>query len=378
MRLLARARVDRLPRLPRGPRPELARERQGAQRHPDTRARDEEGGDERPPTPPTAELHLHVEGTLEPELVFELAERNGVELPYQGIEDLRSRYAFTDLQSFLDLYYACTAVLRTRRDFHDLAAAYLERAAADGIRHVEMSFDPQAHTTRGVPVDDVVDGLLDALRDARVRHGISGGLILSFLRDRPVDEALATLESVAGRAHELLAVGLDSAEVGYPPSLFVDVFARARELGLHAVAHAGEEGPPAYIHEALDLLRVERVDHGVRCLEDPALVDRLVAERIPLTVCPLSNVRLGVNESLDEHALPELLARGVLATVNSDDPAYFGGYLGENLRQLRQAHAFDDDTVALLARNSFEASFLSDERRAELLAAVDAWRASAL
>jgi adenosine deaminase len=328
--------------------------------------------------PPTAELHLHVEGTLEPELVFELAERNGVDLPYAGIEDLRSRYAFTDLQSFLDLYYACTAVLRTRRDFHDLAAAYLERAAADGIRHVEMSFDPQAHTTRGVPVDDVIDGLLDALRDARVRHGISGGLILSFLRDRPVEEAMATLESVAGRAHEILAVGLDSAEVGYPPSLFVDVFARARELGLHAVAHAGEEGPPSYVHEALDLLRVERVDHGVRCLEDPALVDRLVAERIPLTVCPLSNVRLGVNESLDEHALPELLARGVLATVNSDDPAYFGGYLGENLRQLRQAHAFDDDRVALLARNSFEASFLSDDRRAELLAAVDAWRASAL
>ncbi|AWG00528.1 adenosine deaminase [Clavibacter michiganensis subsp. insidiosus] len=328
--------------------------------------------------PPTAELHLHVEGTLEPELVFELAERNGVDLPYAGIEDLRSRYAFTDLQSFLDLYYACTAVLRTRRDFHDLAAAYLERAAADGIRHVEMSFDPQAHTTRGVAVDDVLDGLLDALRDARVRHGISGGLILSFLRDRPVEEAMATLESVAGRAHELLAVGLDSAEVGYPPSLFVDVFARARELGLHAVAHAGEEGPPSYIHEALDLLRVERVDHGVRCLEDPALVDRLVADRIPLTVCPLSNVRLGVNETLDEHALPELLARGVLATVNSDDPAYFGGYLGENLRQLRRAHAFDDDALALLARNSFEASFLPDARRAELLAAVDAWRASAL
>jgi adenosine deaminase len=328
--------------------------------------------------PPTAELHLHVEGTLEPELVFELAERNGVQLPYAGIEDLRSRYAFTDLQSFLDLYYACTAVLRTRRDFHDLAAAYLERAAADGVRHVEMSFDPQAHTTRGVPVDDVIDGLLDALRDARVRHGISGGLILSFLRDRPVEEAMATLESVAGRAHDLLAVGLDSAEVGYPPSLFVDVFARARELGLHAVAHAGEEGPPSYVVEALDLLRVERVDHGVRCLEDPPLVDRIVAERIPLTVCPLSNVRLGVVGSLDDHALPELLARGVLVTVNSDDPAYFGGYLGENLHQLRRTHALDDDAVALLARNSIEASFLPDGRRAELLAAVDAWRASAL
>jgi adenosine deaminase len=327
---------------------------------------------------PTAELHLHIEGTLEPETAFELAARNGVDLPYPDLEALRDAYRFADLQGFLDLYYACMAVLRTRDDFRLLAARYLDRARAQGVRHVEMFFDPQAHTGRGVPIDDVVDGLLDALR-AEQDHdddAISGGLILCFLRDRPTDEALATLESVAHRAGDLLGVGLDSAEVGYPPSLFVDVFDRAAELGLHRVAHAGEEGPPAYVHEALDLLHAERIDHGVRSLEDPALVARLVAERIPLTVCPFSNVALRVVPDLADHPLPTMLDAGLVVTINSDDPAYFGGYVGDNLDALTATFDLDDDTLALLARNAVEASFAPDARKARLTELVAAWRAS--
>ena len=260
---------------------------------------------------PSAELHLHIEGTLEPELVFELAARNRVALPFASVDDLRARYEFDDLQSFLNLYYDCMAVLRTREDFRDLAAAYLRRAHAHGVRHAELFFDPQAHTSRGIPIDDVIDGLRDALAEAETELGISGGLILCFLRDQGVASALATLESVAGRASDLLGVGLDSAEVGHPPRLFVEVFARARELGLHVVAHAGEEGDPSYIWEALDLLKVERIDHGVRCLEDPALVERLRVERVPLTVCPLSNVRLGVVASVAEHPLVRMIDAGL-------------------------------------------------------------------
>ncbi|WP_062464413.1 adenosine deaminase [Demequina soli] len=317
---------------------------------------------------PKAELHLHVEGTLEPQLAFALAQRNGVALPFASVEDLRARYDFTDLQSFLDLYYACMAVLRTRKDFADLAAAYLARAHADGVRHVEMFFDPQVHLGNGIDVDTVIDGLRDALDDARVRYGMTGGLILCFVRDLPVDSARAVLESVAHRAGDLIGVGLDSAEVGYPPHLFAEVYARAAELGLRRVAHAGEEGPAAYVTESLDVLGVERIDHGIRCLEDPALVERLARERIPLTVCPLSNVRLRAVDAIEAHPIRALLDAGVVATVNSDDPAYFGGYVGDNYAAL----ALTDAEAVLLARNSIEASFASDARKAELLAALEA------
>jgi len=325
-------------------------------------------------TPPTAELHLHVEGTLEPELVFALAERNDVDLPFASVDELRAAYSFGSLQEFLDLYYACTAVLQTEQDFHDLAWAYLERAHAQGLRHVEMFFDPQAHTSRDVDVDEVVDGLTRALGEARERFGITGGLILCFLRHLPVGDAAATLESVAHRASDLVGVGLDSSEVGFPPAAFARVFERARGLGLHVVAHAGEEGPPAYVTDALDLLHVERVDHGVRSLEDDALVARLVAERVPLTVCPLSNLRLAVVSDLAEHPLPRMLEAGLLVTVNSDDPAYFGGYVGDNYQALRDVLGLDDDALALLAENSVEASFADAGRKAELVAEVRAWR----
>lgn len=325
-------------------------------------------------TPPTAELHLHVEGTLEPELVFALAERNDVDLPFASVDDLRAAYSFGSLQEFLDLYYACTAVLQTADDFFDLAQAYLERAHAQGLRHVEMFFDPQVHTARDVPIDDVIDGLTRALDEARERFGITGGLILCFLRHLSADDASATLESVAHRASDLIGVGLDSSEVGFPPALFTRVFERARALGLHVVAHAGEEGPPAYVTESLDLLMVERVDHGVRSLEDDALVARLVADRVPLTVCPLSNLRLAVVGDLADHPLPRMLEAGLLVTVNSDDPAYFGGYVGDNYEALRQAFGLDDDALALLATNSVEASFADPQRKAELTAEVRQWR----
>ncbi|MDQ4502503.1 adenosine deaminase [Sinomonas sp. ASV322] len=321
---------------------------------------------------PTAELHLHIEGTLEPELAFELAARNGIALPFDSLDDLRSRYEFTDLQSFLDLYYECMAVLRTRDDFRTLGERYVQRAFEQGVRHVEIFFDAQAHTVRGVNAEDVLDGLLDALETGRQR-GMSGGLILSFLRDRPVLEAMDTLESLAHRAADLLAVGLDSAEVGYPPQLFVPVFARAKELGLHRVAHAGEEGPAEYVRDALDLLGAERIDHGVRSLEDPELIKRLRDERIPLTVCPFSNVRLAVVPDLTKHPILDLLAAGVLATVNSDDPAYFGGYLADNMAGLAEAFDLGDDVLVRLARNSVEGSFASVERKAELHALIDEW-----
>lgn len=321
---------------------------------------------------PTAELHLHIEGTLEPDMVFELAERNGVSVPFESLEDLRSRYRFHDLQSFLNLYYECMSVLRTRDDFRALGERYLERAHEQGVRHVEIFFDAQAHTVRGVDAEDVLDGLLDALRPAE-QKGITGGLILSFLRDRPVQEAMDTLESLAHRTDDLLGVGLDSAEIGYPPELFVPVFTRAKELGLHRVSHAGEEGPPSYVWDALDLLGAERIDHGVRALEDSELIDRLRHERVPLTVCPFSNVRLAVVADLTQHPIVELLDQGILATVNSDDPAYFGGHLGDNLAGLVEAFGLHDETLEHLARNSVEASFASERRKAELNALIDHW-----
>jgi adenosine deaminase len=322
---------------------------------------------------PKAELHLHIEGTLEPEMVFAMAQKNGVTLPYSSIDDLKSRYSFTDLQSFLDLYYACMSVLRTEDDFADLASAYLARASADGVRHAELFFDPQAHTSRGVPIDAVIDGLLRGLADAQKTTGITGGLILCFLRHLPASEAMETLESVAHRSDDLLGVGLDSAEVGFPPHLFEDVFTRARQLGLHVVAHAGEEGPPEYVWEALKSLKVERIDHGVRSLEDPELVAHLRDRRVPLTVCPLSNVRLGGVSSIDLHRLRDMLDAGLMVTINSDDPAYFGGYIADNYRAVADALDLSNDQLRQMAAFSIEASFLPADAKAPLLAEIAAW-----
>ncbi|MFD7426419.1 adenosine deaminase [Streptomyces sp. NPDC059818] len=324
---------------------------------------------------PKAELHLHIEGTLEPELAFALAARNGVHLPYADTEALRTAYLFDDLQTFLDLYYALMAVLRTEDDFADLADAYLARAAAQGVRHAEIFFDPQAHTARGVPIGTVVEGLGRALERSEEKHGVSTQLIMCFLRDRSADSALETLEAAKPYLHRISAVGLDSAEVGHPPAKFREVYAAAEALGLRKVAHAGEEGPPAYIREALDVLGVERIDHGLRCMEDPELVRRLVAERVPLTLCPLSNVRLRAIDTLEEHPLRAMMDAGLLCTVNSDDPAYFGGYVGDTFHAVHEALGLEREQLRTLARNSFEAAFLDhdEERRARYLSEVEAY-----
>jgi adenosine deaminase len=326
---------------------------------------------------PKAELHVHIEGSLEPELAFELAARNGVTLAHPSVEALRQAYEFENLQSFLDLYLAGAQVLRTARDFCDLAAAYCRRAAADGVRHAEIFFDPQAHTDRGVPFEAVVEGLGAALDDARSRYGMSSALILCFLRDRPVDSAMATLDLARGCRARIVAVGLDSAERGHPPAMFREVFARARAEGYRAVAHAGEEGPPEYIRQALDLLRIERIDHGVRCEDDAVLVAELAARRVPLTVCPLSNVKLRVFPSLERHNLKRLLDRGLCVTINSDDPAYFGGYVNDNFLAARRALGLTQEEIYRLARNSFEASFLTDGDRRRFLDELDAAAAAA-
>ncbi|WP_369149320.1 adenosine deaminase [Streptomyces sp. R44] len=324
---------------------------------------------------PKAELHLHIEGTLEPELAFALAERNGVTLPYADTAALREAYRFGDLQSFLDLYYALMAVLRTAEDFTELADAYLERAAAQGVRHAEIFFDPQAHIARGVPIGTVIEGLGASLDRSEERYGISTRLILCFLRDESAESALATLDAAKPYLHRITGVGLDSAEVGHPPAKFREVYEEAARLGLRRVAHAGEEGPAAYVREALDVLGVERIDHGLRCMEDPELVDRLARERVPLTLCPLSNVRLRVIDTLADHPLRTMMTAGLLVTVNSDDPAYFGGYVGDNFDGVREALDLTEDQLRELARNSFEASFLEDdeERRARYLAEVEAY-----
>jgi adenosine deaminase len=321
---------------------------------------------------PKAELHLHIEGTLEPELMFELARRNGVALRFASVEALRAAYDFSDLQSFLDIYYEGAGVLRGARDFHDLAWAYLERVARDGARHAEIFFDPQTHTARGVALETVVEGLVAALERGARELGVSWRLIPCFLRHLDEDDALATLAALAPWRARFAAVGLDSSEMGHPPSKFARVFARARELGLPAVAHAGEEGPPAYIAEALDLLRVRRVDHGVRCLEDDAVVERLRRDAIPLTVCPLSNVKLRVFARLEDHCLKRLLDRGLVVTINSDDPAYFGGYLLDNWRATTRALGLSGADLVRLARNSFTASFLDAADKARHLAEIDA------
>ena len=320
---------------------------------------------------PKAELHLHIEGTLEPELMFELAQRNGVSLPYPDAEAVRRAYRFTNLQSFLDVYYRACSVLIHERDFFELTVAYLARAREEGVRHVEVFFDPQTHIARGVKLETVVRGISGALAEARQR-GMTSHLIMCFLRDRSADDAMATLEQALAHRDLIFGVGLDSAEVGHPPEKFRDVFDRAIGAGFRAVAHAGEEGPPEYIWQALDVLGAERIDHGVRCLEDRSLVQRLGADRIPLTVCPFSNVKLRVVDTLDQHPLAKMLEHGLCATVNSDDPAYFGGYVGANLAGVAKALRLDDDTIVELARNSFEASFLDDAARALHLAELDA------
>ena len=324
---------------------------------------------------PKAELHLHIEGTLEPELMFELAGRNRVRLPYRSVDELRRAYVFSDLQSFLDLYYAGCQVLLKEQDFYELTSAYLSRAAGQGIRHAEIFFDPQTHTDRGVPFETVIGGIHRALEDGRDRLQITSGLIPCFLRHLSAESAMQTLEEALPYRDWILGVGLDSSEVGHPPSKFRTVFDRAREAGLHTVAHAGEEGPPAYIWEALDLLNAQRIDHGVRCAEDPRLVGRLVEDQTPLTVCPLSNVKLRVFPTLRQHNLKQLLDRGLLVTVNSDDPAYFGGYVGDNFQATATSLGLDRDQLLTLARNSFTASFLPDEQKRTYLAAVDRFNA---
>ncbi|WP_186027086.1 adenosine deaminase [Burkholderia gladioli] len=323
---------------------------------------------------PKAELHIHIEGSLEPELIFKLAERNGVKLAYESVEALRAAYAFTDLQSFLDIYYAGASVLLQEQDLYDMTAAYVERALADKVVHTEIFFDPQTHTERGVPIETVVAGIDRALADAEAR-GLSSKLILCFLRHLSEEDALATFESALPLfekySHRLIGVGLDSSEQGHPPSKFERVFARARALGLKLVAHAGEEGPPTYVIEALDLLKVDRVDHGVRSIEDAALVARLADSRIALTVCPLSNLKLKVFDDMTKHTLKVLLDSGVAVTINSDDPAYFGGYVNDNYFATVAALALEDQDVYTVIRNGFEASFVTEAERAALIAKLD-------
>ncbi|MDP9044919.1 MAG: adenosine deaminase [Pseudomonadota bacterium] len=321
---------------------------------------------------PKAELHIHIEGSLEPELIFALADRNGVRLPYASVAALRAAYAFTDLQSFLDIYYAGASVLLQEQDFFDMAMAYFRRAAADHVVRAEVFFDPQTHTARGVPIGTVIEGLARASEAARREMNLDSALILCFLRHLSEEDAFATLDAALPYRHHIVGVGLDSSERGNPPEKFARVFTRCRDLGLHRVAHAGEEGPAAYIRDALDLLHVERIDHGVACLRDPALVARLAAERVPLTVCPLSNVKLRVYGAMENHELAALLAAGLCVTVNSDDPAYFGGYINQNyldafaaLPELGARQAWQ------LAANSFEASFAEPNAKRRWLAELN-------
>jgi len=323
---------------------------------------------------PNAELHLHIEGTLEPELMFELAVRNDVRLPFPDVESVKRAYVFSDLQSFLDIYYAACAVLIEERDFYELTLAYLRRARSDGVRHAEIFFDPQTHTARGIEFGTVIKGISRALVDGE-RLGISSRLIMCFLRHLPPEDAMATLEQSLPHRELITGVGLDSSELGNPPEKFRRVFERAAEQRLRIVAHAGEEGPPEYIWQALDVLGAERIDHGVRCVEDPRLVTRLAAERIPLTVCPLSNVKLRVVEQLEQHPLARMLEQGLCVTVNSDDPAYFGGYVGENYSAVRSALSLNDDRLVELARHSFEASFLDEPAKSGYLAKIDTYLA---
>lgn len=322
---------------------------------------------------PKAELHIHIEGSLEPELIFALADRNNVTLGYPSVDALRRAYAFTDLQSFLDIYYAGASVLLTEQDFFDMTWAYLQRAHADNVRHTEIFFDPQTHTERGVPFAAVINGIHRALQQAQSQWNMTGGLIMCFLRHLSEEEAFATLEQALPFRDKFIGVGLDSSERGHPPEKFARVFARCRELDFHLVAHAGEEGPPSYIESALDVLHVERIDHGVRCLEDAALTQRLAKDQIALTVCPLSNIKLRVFDQMRDHNLRKLLHAGLTATINSDDPAYFGGYMNDNFVATFDALDLDKNDAKQLAKNSFSASFLDESVKQKYLDEVDAF-----
>ena len=322
---------------------------------------------------PKAELHIHIEGSLEPELMFELAARNNISLPFGSIEEVRKAYNFSDLQSFLNIYYAGAGVLINEQDFYDMTWAYLKKAHAQNVRHTEIFFDPQTHTNRGVPFETVINGVHAALVDAEHELELSSKLIMCFLRHLSAAAATETLEQALPFKDLIVAVGLDSSEVGQPPQKFTAVFDQARALGFRTVAHAGEEGPPEYIWQALDLLKVSRIDHGVRCVEDTRLVERLAAEQTPLTVCPLSNVKLRVFDSMEQHNLKELLGLGLCATVNSDDPAYFGGYMTENFLAVQQALGLDRDELQRLVRNSFEAAFLDQAERQRFIQELDSY-----
>ena len=319
---------------------------------------------------PKAELHIHIEGSLEPEMMFELAQRNGVELPYQDVAAIRAAYEFNCLQDFLDLYYQGMSVLLTQQDFHDLTWAYLQRCRDDNVVHTEIFFDPQGHTDRGVAFETVFEGIWSALQRGEQELGISSRIIMCFLRHLDEEAAFATLAQAEPFIDRIEGVGLDSSELGHPPDKFLAVFKRAGDVGLKRVAHAGEEGPPDYVYQALDVLQVDRIDHGNRALEDSVLVDRLVAEQIPLTVCPQSNLRLAVVDDMKDHPIRQMLQRGLKATVNSDDPAYFGGYVNDNFNALVDAVGLTQDEILSLVRNSFEASFLDRESISQHLAAV--------
>ena len=324
---------------------------------------------------PKAELHLHIEGTFEPELMFEIAERNGIELPYGSVEELRRAYEFTELQDFLDIYYQGMNVLRSEQDYFDLTWAYLERAHADRVRHVELFFDPQGHTSRDIPLDTVIHGIDRALKQAQQDYDISSRMIMCFLRHLDEEDAIHTLEAARPFKARIAGVGLDSSERGNPPEKFARVFSRAREQGYRIVAHAGEEGPPEYIYQALDLLGVERIDHGNSAMQDDALLQRLAEEQVPLTLCPLSNLKLCVVDDLEQHPLAEMLDRGLCATVNSDDPAYFGGYVNANFLAVEQALSLGKQRLVQLARNSFQAAFLDAPRRQQLLEELEQYAA---
>jgi adenosine deaminase len=321
---------------------------------------------------PKTELHVHIEGTLEPEMMFGLGERNGFDLPFESVDGVAEAYDFTNLQSFLDIYYQGAAVLQTPGDFYELMAAYLDRATADGVRHAEIFFDPQTHTARGIPFEVFMQGFREAIADARSGSGVTADLILCFLRHLSGEDAVATLVAAEPHLDGVVAVGLDSSEVGNPPEPFSDAFHMARELGLKAVAHAGEEGPPEYVVGALDVLGVERIDHGVRSVEHPQLVERLRRDQIPLTLCPLSNVALKIFERVEDHVIKEMMDLGLLVSVNSDDPAYFGGYVPDNYSAVASAFGLSSVDLADLARNSIQSSFLDVERKRELAAEDDA------
>ena len=325
---------------------------------------------------PKAELHLHIEGSLEPELMFALAQRNNVTIPFASVEEVRAAYSFSNLQDFLDIYYAGANVLRTADDFRDLAVAYFDRAAADGVIHAEIFFDPQTHTDRGIAFATVVEGLLAGMAEAEARHGLTSQLILCFLRHLDEAAAFATLDAAEPWLDRIAGVGLDSSELGHPPEKFARVFAAARAKGLKLVAHAGEEGPPDYVHQALDILAIDRLDHGNRSLEDPVLTARLAREAMTLTVCPLSNLKLCVVDDMKDHPIDRMLKLGLRATINSDDPAYFGGYIADNYRAAAEGRGLDRDDLITLARNSFLGSFLPDETVAAHLATLDAYVAA--